>query len=405
MIEQAPKYEKNTEINSSIQKTKQELSKLKENIFLEWIEKKKEDFGNYLQKKGIDIQKFPKASWLGKFLRTFRYYKDIKNIAIEKNIPLNYFFWLKMIEGEGDPSTINTGDWWAGISQIQPDTFKQFGKDNLGKNYKIFSDNPKYKDFSYEKLTKKDGKTREQANAIIANILMNIKKEWWYPALIAIDDRFNPQIAIEFSAEYLLYCKKQVNTKWFTDKSWDVYKNDPKFDFEWMLALNGYNKWPKSFDVDVTWNHLTNLKTRVNQYDLYSERLTELLKKWYTYEDVLNNISLSDPAQRKKIPQTPNIPIPNIFKEIATTEKPTNKGPESKNMENLTYLNKSSDKQWYVYKYTIVSDITNALDLSTLFQAFAWTTFMITDKNGDELSWSDIPSKKWAYFYIKEKIE
>jgi hypothetical protein len=43
-------------------------------------------------------------------LRTFRYYKDIKNIATEKDIPVNYFFGLKMIEGEGDPSAVNTLD-------------------------------------------------------------------------------------------------------------------------------------------------------------------------------------------------------------------------------------------------------------------------------------------------------
>ena len=260
---------------------KKELSSLKTEILEQGIEKRKEWFADYL-KKWINTNEFPKASWLGKFLRTFRYYKNIKDIATEKNIPLNYFFWLKMIEGEWDPSAINTLDWWAGISQIQPDTFKQFGKDNLKKNYKIFSDHLDYKKFNYNTLTKKQWKSREEANKIIANQLMKIKQKWWYPALIELDDRFNPNIALDFSAEYLLHCKKYVNTKSFTHTSRDVYKNDKNFDFEWMLAFNWYNKWPKRFDVDVLWNHLQNLKTRIKQYNLYSQRLTTLLKKWYT---------------------------------------------------------------------------------------------------------------------------
>lgn len=148
-----------------------------------------------------------------------------------------------MIEGEGDPTNINTLDGGTGISQIQPDTFKRFCSQYLKKNYKVFYDNPKYKAYNYDTLMKKY-KNREKVNQIIANKLVAIRKECNYDMskLMALDDRFNPQIALEFSAEYLLFCKKKVNTKTLTDKSRKKYKNDPKYDFEWMLAFNGYNK-------------------------------------------------------------------------------------------------------------------------------------------------------------------
>jgi hypothetical protein len=44
----------------------------------------------------------------------------------------------------------------------------------MKKNYKIFSDDPQYK--SYEEL-RKEGKSRKEANAIIAGVLIDIKNE------------------------------------------------------------------------------------------------------------------------------------------------------------------------------------------------------------------------------------
>lgn len=414
--------------------TKKELSLLKENIFDsrieqqdELIEKKKEWFWDYLQENGIDTNEFPKASWLGKFLRTFRYYKEIKDVTTEKSIPLNYFFGLKMIEGEWDPSTINTLDWWAGISQIQPDTFTWFCSTKLKKNYKVFSDDPKYSAYDYATLMNdpsmkkqypKEINRRPAVNKIIADVLVKIKKEWWYPALIALDDRFNPDIALEFSAEYLLYCKTYVNTKWFTDKSWDVYKNDPKFNFEWMLAFNGYNKWPASFDVGVTWNHLKNLKTRIEQYDLYSQKLTDLLKKWYTYEEVLFNIK-KDEKDWQKIPEDsiPKTISPKIidFPSFLTNSEESKsvipeldfgfKTPEKKPEITLTFLNKSQDKLWNVYKTTLSKDINFVIDLNYIQKEFPGKELQFTDATWKKLPLEKLLNlKKWAILYVREKI-
>lgn len=395
-MEQLQTYETpdETKLFTDIQ---QELSDLKTEILEQDIETKKEWFGDFL-KKWINITEFPKASWVGKFLRTFRYYKDIKNIAIEKNIPLNYFFWLKMIEGEGDPSTINTADGWAGISQIQPDTFKQFGKDNLGKDYKIFSDDPKYSYYDYDNLTKKLGKNRKEANKIIADVLVKIKKEWWYPALIALDDRFNPNIALEFSAEYLLHCKTYVNTKWFTNESWDVYKNNEKFDFEWMLALNWYNKWPVYFDVDVLWTHLQNLKTRVDQYDFYSQRLTVLLKKWYSYEEILLNIKKEEKDWQRIGKKEEKRNIPDIHFPF--------KSPEiQKEKITLNFLNKSQDQLWNVYKTTLPTDVTSIAYFKEIYSLLPGKELQFTDATGQKIETTELLRlKKWDILYIKEKI-
>ncbi|MEI7918652.1 MAG: hypothetical protein WCH65_00070 [bacterium] len=90
----------------------------------------------------------------------------------------------------------------------------------------------------------KQHKKREVVNAIIAKKLLQIKKEKHsdFGELSKLDDRFNPTIALEFSAKYLVYCKKNINLATLKNASWDKYKKDPKYNFEWLLALNGYNK-------------------------------------------------------------------------------------------------------------------------------------------------------------------
>lgn len=398
--------------------TQKELSWLKESILGTNIEEKREWFWRYLQTNGIDKNEFPRDGWLGKFLRTFRYYKEIKNISTEKWIPMNYFFALKMIEGEGDPSAINTLDWWTWISQIQPDTFKRFCSQHLKKDYKVFYDDPKYTYFNYDNLTKNLWYTREKANYIIAQKLLKIRKDCNYDMtkLMALDDRFNPQIALEFSAEYLLYCKEYVNTKTLTDKSWDVYKNDKKFDFEWMLALNGYNKWPKRFDVDFTGNHLTNLKNRVDQYDLYSQRLSDLLKKWYTYEEVLFNIKKEE-KDRWKLPKNPsiakkNIDIPTFVSQskepesaIPTIDSMIFKTPEKQQKPTLTFLNKSADKQRNVYKTILTKDIKTIIDLNDIYKKLPGKKLQFTNATWEKIETSKLLTmKKWDVLYVKEKI-
>ncbi len=404
--------DKTLEIESLMKSTKESLSRLKKDILFNHketissdIEQKREWFGDYLKTHGIDRNTFPREGGIGKFLRTFRYYKDIKNIALKKWIPTGYFFWLKMIEGEGDPTNINTLDWGTGISQIQPDTFKWFCSQHLKKNYKVFYDNPKYAAYNYDTLMKKH-KNREKVNQIIANKLVAIRKECNYDMskLMALDDRFNPQIALEFSAEYLLFCKKKVNTKTLTDKSRKKYKNDPKYDFEWMLAFNGYNKWPNNFAKNFEWSHITNLKKRIDQYTLYSKRLSDLLKAWYSYDDIMTNILIADPKQRKKSKKTANITdkgntTTSSLEKIITS----NKLP-------ITYINKSKDGKRNVYKYTLPTDRNSfiprdLIHFISISKIFLWKTIQITDEDWIPLvDPFNFPRKKWQSIYIKEKI-
>jgi len=408
--------DRSIETESLIQSTKESLFWLKKDILLNTretitpeIEKERMWFSSYLKEQGIDGNLFPRTSGLGKFLRTFRYYGNIKTISIQNNIPLSYFFWLKMIEWEGDPTNINISDWWTWISQIQPDTFKWFSSQHLKKNYKVFYDNPKYAAYNYDTLIKQ-WKSRKEANKIIADKLVAIRKSYWYDLnkLMALDDRFNPTIALDFSAKYLLFCKSKVNTKTLKDTSWNKYKNDPKYDFERMLAFNGYNKWPKNFAKNFEWSHITNLKKRIEQYNLYSNRLTILLKAWYSYEDIMANIGIQNPQQWKKT----HTQQKNTF---FTKEKKS--APLSsferlvKNAKiSLEYLNKSKDGKRKVYKYTLPTsnDFSAPKDLMQFIRnskIFLWKTIKITDANGITLTNPfNFPLKKWQSLYIKEKI-
>jgi len=371
--------------------TREGLDQLKEQLLQQRdIEKRREWFGDYLRKNGINTKEFPRNSWLGKFLRTFRYYRDIKTIAQEKQIPFRTFFALKMIEGEGDPTNINTFDGGAGISQIQPDTFKWFSSTHMKKNYKVFSDNSQYEDFDYTKLMKQYN-NRVKVNQIMAEKLLAIREKYAYnlDKLMALDDRFNPQIALDFSAAYLLYCKKQVNTKSLTDKSWDKYKHDPQFDFTWMLAFNGYNKWPTNFANNFEWSHMNNLRLRISQYDIYSQRLTDLLKAGYPYARIMSLLKEVNVSAKKS----------------NTTNKKTMSNsydPSGKNTAQLRYLNDSKDGQRYVYKYTIPAQ-NSATELQKIYRSFDKKNIQITDGDGNKLTRGTLPTAAGQSFFIKEK--
>ena len=64
-------------------------------------------------------------------------------------------------------------------------------------------------------------------------------------ALENLDERFNITKCIETTAQYLADIKKNVDDKKddvCKDASWNSYKNDVEYDFDRMLALNGFNK-------------------------------------------------------------------------------------------------------------------------------------------------------------------
>jgi hypothetical protein len=89
-------------------------------------------------------------------------------------------------------------------------------------------------------------KSRAKANEIIAKKLVDIKENTLksdFGKLAELDDRFNPRIALDFSAQYLLHCKSRVDTKTLFTEPLKGYAAKYKgFDFARLLALNGYNK-------------------------------------------------------------------------------------------------------------------------------------------------------------------
>jgi hypothetical protein len=108
----------------------------------------------------------------------------------------------------------------------------------------VFSDNPTYKAYDYAMLMKKHH-NRDTVNSIIADKLLAIRseKKSHLSQLAKLNDRFNPQIALDFSAEYLKYCKSKIDTKVMVSEPLKSYAAKYKdFDFSWLLALNGYNK-------------------------------------------------------------------------------------------------------------------------------------------------------------------
>ena len=389
------------------------LSEVKESIPKN-IEQKKYEFSDYL-KDGIDRNEFPRNSGLGKFLRTFRYYQEIKQVSNKNEIPLDHFFWLKMIEGEGDPTNINTYDGWAGISQIQPDTFKQFWKDHLKKNYKIFSDDPKYKEFNYDTLMKYNNDNRKKVNSIIAKELVKIRTEnnYDFKKLTTLDDRFNPTIALDFSAEYLKYCKSKINTKDISSEPLKSQLTKYKgFDSWWLLALNGYNKWPNNYDDNVydferdidkkRWSahpdeknpnknykdhHLNNLTLRIEQYREYSRRMEEWIVQWLSWDKLMDKF-------REK-----------MWIKIEEKEEEKNK------IDNLEYVNISKDGKRNIYKYTINKWLTYPINSSSdiintmqLYHKFEWKIIELTDKNWEAFNAINAPYNEWDEVYIREKI-
>jgi len=371
---------------ASIQK---EIGWIKKEVLNQSIEEKRELFGTYLQQAGIDTNRFPRAWWLGKFLRTFRYYKDIKTIALDRQIPLNYFFGLKMIEWEWDPSNINLTDWWAWISQIQPDTFKWFNAEHLKKPGKVFYDDPKYKEYDYAFLKKKHG-SRRKANKIIADKLVEIRSEHKYDMskLIALDDRFNPQVALEFSADYLLYCKKHVDINKLKDASRNVHKQDKEFDFVWMLALNGYNKWPSNYATEFEDPHISNLKTRTRQYDTYSQKLNQLLSAGYHFDQILDMLANDSQKTNTTAPSSslkkPNAPVPT---------------------NTLQFLNLSKDKQWNVYQLSLDKQQPSYDFIQKLMLRFGGKEIQLTDATGKKYTRKDLTRLSNTTLYIKEKVK
>ncbi|MFA6255795.1 MAG: hypothetical protein WC606_01305 [Candidatus Absconditabacterales bacterium] len=291
-----------------IKETKTALSELKESVS-EAVQQKKCEFATYLKKAGVDKKKFSLASGMVNFFNTFRYYPEIEKTAKSVGVPMEYLFALNMIEGEGNPVNINIADGGAGISQIQPDTLKWFDQNHLKKNLKVFSDNPLYKTWDYNELLKKHSKEkspRKKANAEIAKKLVEIRKNYNFDVskLSALDDRFNPQTALNFSAQYLLYCKKQVNLSKLKDKSWDKYKHDSNFDFQRLLALNGYNKGPNNFAKKFTGDHISRFKSRLTRYRNYSERLEGYIQQGLSNEHILEKFrdikAKNSPASKAK---------------------------------------------------------------------------------------------------------
>ena len=229
------------------------------------------EFGHFLKKQSL--WKIDKSTTLWRYVRIMRYRDQIEAAAKEYDIPFEYFFALIMVESEGNTASINETDGWAGFIHFQPDVAKQFG-------LKVFTDDPKYKQYDVATM-KKQWKTLHEIYKIHGKLLKNIIKNKWMAELEKLDGRFNIWDCIEITAKYLHQIKENNVDKHkdetCKDASWNVYKNDTIFDFDWMLALNGFNKWPTHFDVNFKkGNHVKNIKmnlTDMRKYEIYVKNM------------------------------------------------------------------------------------------------------------------------------------
>ncbi len=268
----------------------------------------KKDFGDYVAQ-NQKLQKYPKDTPFGRWIRSMRYYKNTK-IALQSYAPDIKFLSLQglhMVEGEGNTASINRKDWWAGLLHIQPDVAK---KDF---NMKIFTDHKDYKQYDYDYLRtthynryipigadKKqtaqwESKLRAYIYALHGNLLHKITNENDSQRKLAdLDDRFNPQICLNKAAQRMQtdYTKtKEIlddQTTWPKEIAFQNYvTNTIQWDLYQYAAINAFNKWRSSFrKIKTTQSprHMENVRDHSNNADKYHKILQKGINKWLSWE-------------------------------------------------------------------------------------------------------------------------
>lgn len=345
------------------------------------------------QKIAINLPDEYSAQW--RILRCMRW-KSITDVVENKyDIPRWLLLAMMAQEWMGDPTMPNLWwDWWLWLIHIQAKNAADYGLKTL----------PRYNEWMKDLQHGKEiTKAKKDHN--------NELKE-----LIKVDDRFHPIMGLDCSARFLkdVYNRtepgkdRRINA--LRKYSWRALNDYLRPVVKYWILINEYT-WDKLPDFTKSTNSeiqkMKDAKTFIiNDVDVpinivktsVESRIITIDWKTVSYEVYLEyfnkqaiNYWLNDYKKSFVTPQ-----------ETTQPEKLLKKNPVDRNTKDLKYLKESKDKQWYVYKYTIPSDIT-IFDLTNIYKKFLWTTFQITDANGDEIKRPNIPSKKWDVFYIKEK--
>jgi len=396
-----------------VAETQKELNTLKEEVLEN--EPKKVDLKEkpihlwykeiYKEKKfSINLPNPYSAQW--RILRCMRWKSMTDAVEDKYNIPRWLLLAMMAQEGMGDPTMPNLSwDWWLWLIHIQWVNAENFWLKTL----------PRYNEWV------KDLKHWEEIDNVLKET-HDVKK------LIKYDDRFHPLMGLDCSARFL----KDVYNR--TD-AWPDRRINALKKYSGRSTLDEYVRPVVKYWLlvnEYTWDSLPNFTTSTNKEIQKMRDAKQVTISWVTvpldivktsskkltvtldwkksnYENYLDYFNEEEAINYwlndyKKLWEEPTIFTKSEAIATVSPKKLWEKDPTRKKTENLQYLNKSKDKEWFVYKYTIPSDITSVLDLTKLFSIFAWTTFQVTDEKWDELKRPNIPSKKWEYFYIKEKI-
>lgn len=249
------------------------------------------EFWHFLEKQ--ELWTIDRATTLGRYVRISRYRDHIKEAADKYGVPFDYLFALIMVESQGNTASINENDWWAGFIHFQPDVAKEY-------DMKLFTDNKKYKEYSFEHMKKK-WKTKKEIYKKHGEILQGLMDKSM-AELEQLDDRFHTTKCINATATYLAKIKKQVDKnkdKACDDDSWNTYKNDIIYDFDRMLTLNGFNKWygydkkADTYRFTIGFedgSHVKNIKHNLDKMRKYDEYVKDMIKEWKSNDDIFKGL-------------------------------------------------------------------------------------------------------------------
>jgi hypothetical protein len=290
------------------------------NEIVSWVRPELIEFANYLRTLELQSLDVNRKSTIWAFLRVFRYYKTIRSNEMNDGItPIlkNYLLALGMLEGYGDPASVNETDGGAGIIHMQSVTVREMrnklGMPQFKTIYDYIEDN-KSDEFaqnikkylwsdtvSHKKLGKlfEDFLDKWDKKVTIDTKNVDIVMSW--PQLQKIDRRFNPTECIKFAARYLQYVHKNILKTYESHTQgvdWQESRKDKDFPFSWTLAINAYNKWPndeaylKNFKggKKLAGNHIINFKRNLKEARKYIDYIYPLLKAGKPFDEVLNKL-------------------------------------------------------------------------------------------------------------------
>lgn len=330
----------------------------------------------------------------GRILRCMRWKSATDAVEDRYGIPRWLLMAMMAQEGMGDPTMPNL--WWDGwlwLIHIQAKNAADYGLKTL----------PRYNEGM---IDTKHGQEIENAKDKYNNDLKQ---------LIKVDDRFHPIMGLDCSARFLK----------------NIYNSTEAGKDRWINALRRYSGRKLN---DYLWP-VVKYRILINQYtgdplpDFSKNTNDEITKMKNAKQVTLGNVNVpinivetsikklnitldGEPKTYEEYLKYFKSQVQNYWLDIyekASISKKADvwpiENPAENNTDDLKYLKKSTDKQRYVYKYTLPKYTESAADFWTLYRLFAGKTLKLTDINGDDLTPLNFPSKKGQTFYIKEKIE